>query len=361
MAIAIDVISKSIDQTTNFFKGPNLLKKWAMFAVLIFIFSIGTGEGIGGSSGGNFNSADFSSIFENNNALEKIGKTGTTTPAIENLNNPLTGLAALPNIDFDFEKMIPLIIAGILLLFLISFLLRIVGEATFFAILESIKTNKVSLSLISKNISAGLNLAILETILGLLSLPFVLLFLTSTIGFFLNFFKGIPLLTEQLTPIITQFPILGDTNALILFGVIGFFGMLFFGLVRYFLKQFGVYLMHKEKIGSFESLRRGIGIAFGNIAELLILILVQIALGIAIGILAAIIGLILLIPLIIIGILFVVAFLGANGNLIILILLGVLALAFLLLFCYASAFLFSPIYVFIFNYNMNVLEGFTKK
>ena len=187
MAIAIDVISKSIDQTTNFFKGPDLLKKWAVFAVLIFIFSIGTGEGIGGGSSGNFNSSDFSSIFENNNALDKIGETRTTTPNIEKIDNPLTGLATLPNIDFDFEKMIPIIIVIILVLFVIGFLLRIVGDASFFAILDSIKTNKVSLSLISKNISAGLNLAILETILGVLSIPFLLLFFTSIIGIYLNY------------------------------------------------------------------------------------------------------------------------------------------------------------------------------
>ena len=360
MAIAIDSISKSIDQTTNFFKGPNLLKKIAIFAILIFIFTLGTGESIGGG-GGNFNTSDFSTIFENNNALEKIGETNSLQTNIENGTNPLTGLATLPNINFDFEKFIPLIIAVILLLFVIGFVLRVVGEASFFAILDSIKTNKVSLALISKNISSGLNLTILETILGVLSIPFLLLFFTSIIGFLLNLFKGLPALTTQLTPIIEQFPLLGDTSTLLLFGIVGFFGMIFFGLINYFLKQFGVYLMHKEKIGSFESLRRGIGLAFGNIAELILLIFVQIGLGIVIGILAAIIGLILIIPLIIIGIVFVIAFLGANGNLIVISLLAILGLLLLLLFSYANAFLLSPIYVFIFNYNMNVLEGFMKK
>ncbi|MCH7902346.1 hypothetical protein IIC68_01180 [archaeon] len=159
----------------------------------------------------------------------------------------------------------------------------------------------------------------------------------------------------------SQSPFINDSGTLLVFGVIGFIGVIIFGIIGYFLDQFGVYLMYKKNIGSFTALREGISLGLGNFVELLVLIIIQIVLGIVIGIIVFVIGLIFVIPVIIIGLLFAGLAILALQNIILLFILGVFGVIFLLLVMYATTFALTPVYVFIFRYNMNVLEGFLNK
>jgi len=355
MAIAIDVIEKSINQTTGFFKGPGMWRRWANFAFIIFIFTMLTGEGIGGSGGGsNFNLGD-SSLFN----PDQGGDSFDFTPKTESFfpGDPLTAFASITDGLPDFEQLIPIIIGVVLFLLVLGFLLRIVGNAAMFGAIKAAEKNKLEPGLITGNFPKGVSLAIVQLVFGLLSLPFLIMFIAAFLGFFVNIIAGfIPGGENPLS----QIPILNDPTALILIGIVGFGGILFFGIINYFLKQFGVYLMHRKGIGAFQALREGIGLGLGNIKELAILILVQIGLGIALGILAGLLGLLIAIPFLILLGGIVLITIMAQFQLAVIAISVVIGIVVALAMLYAIAFVTSPLYVFIFKYNLNIIDGFLK-
>ena len=263
MPISVDVLEKSLSQTTGFFKGPDLFKKWAKMAFILFVFALFTGGGLGGG-GGSFDTGNLPSLGDTGSG------SGVSTVSFLGQEDPLsnlTGFATLPT-DLNFESLLPIILVLIIVVLIVVFILRIIGNAALFAALNSIETNIVRIGAIKENLSKGFSLAGLEFILGLLFLPFAIMLGLAIIGLFFNLFLGAIGNSPVIENLMSQIPFINDSGTLLIFGVIGFIGVIIFGIIGYFLDQFGVYLMYKKNIGSFTALREGISLGLGNFVEL---------------------------------------------------------------------------------------------
>lgn len=368
MAIATDAIQKSIDQTKNFFTGKDLTKKWLKLAFILFLFALFTGNGISGNFGGNYSQSgadsSFSEFFEGmengNTEYNVMQERDCTTsdcaiqPGAMPGNNP--NFANLLN-NIDWGTVAAWILVAIIVLMILAFILKIIGNAAFFTALKAIETNEVRIGLINNNFGKGLNLTILETALGLIGLSFVLMFIGAIFAAVYKLLAKVFATTQTALPALPVPEITGNIGLLIIIGIIGFAGLMVMGIISYFLNQFGVYIMHKTGKGAFTSLKEGYKIGTSDLKELGMLIIVQIILGVVIGVIAVLSGVLILIPLAIMVIAAVVVGL-ALGNIaawiiiVMVIMLGILVLA------YIQTVIITPVYVFIFRYNLNVLEGF---
>ena len=170
---ALDVIQPAIDNTVAFFSGPGLFKKWVKIGVLAFIFSILSGGGGGGGQG-------FSSGFNDSSGP------GSGTEFGQALADISAGIAAIPQETVNL--IIVGIMVGVVVLFVLGIVLTLLKNMCFFAILESISTNKVEIiPYLGKFFGKALSLTILEIVLGLLSLPFVLALLLAGISILFAF------------------------------------------------------------------------------------------------------------------------------------------------------------------------------
>ena len=362
MPIAIDVIERSLNQTTAFFRGPNLFGKWAKFALIVLIFSLFTGSGI--NAGFDFNSGDFSRfgdvIEPSGTGIDSVVNRYSETVAGMPANSPATGMVMLPYLgETDAQMIFALAAVLVAVVIIICFVLRIIGNAALFAAITACEKNDVRLGLISQNLGRGLNLTVLQFLLFLMELPFLIMLVIAVLGAALIFIRWATPGLEAF--VVSMFPWITDTSLLVVLGITGFLGVLFFAVICYFLNQFGIYLMYRKGMGAFTSLREGISLAFSRPPELLFLIAAQIALGVVIGVISAVVGIIILIPMILVFGVLVLIGLGSLSNTLVLALLGAIALAALIAFSYIAAFALSPVYVFIFRYNLNVLDGFMKK
>ena len=173
------------------------------------------------------------------------------------------------------------------------------------------------------------------------------------------FFSAIPELSEFLN-LIPFRDVIANPAFIIITFLISLPVLLFFSLLHYIKGQFGVYLMYTRNINSaLDGFRKGISIVMQNKLQTVVLLLVQLALTIVLGIISFIIALIVAIPfaIAVAAITIALVLLGSSsGAAIIIGILVLLPLAIIAL--YAASFALSPIHVFFFHYNLQVLENF---
>ncbi len=382
MVIALDALGKSLNDTSSFFSGPGLFDRWLKFALIILVFTTFTGEGLGG--GGGLNLGDLLEGIKapsdsGNQPLPNPISAGTAgglpnaataglAPSLENgfPQNPLTGLGPLISISdlqkVDWNALLSIIIGAAIALLVLGFILRVIGNAAMFTAFRCAQEKSVEFGWVKENLGKGFGLAVLQFALGLLELPFLLMFAASSLVLFFKVIAKFPIFSTFIPAVqakVYEFaPFMKDTGLVLALFAIGLLALLFFAVINYFLRQFGVYLMHTRDLSPFDSLRKSISLGIANPIELLILVVVQVIVGLAIYIATAVVGLVIAIPFAMGVIVLTMLGLGAGASNIFM--LGVLTVAFIgmVVLAYVSAFIFSPIYIFIFNYNLNVLEGF---
>ncbi|AJF60700.1 MAG: hypothetical protein J4224_01435 [Candidatus Diapherotrites archaeon] len=369
MPIATDALGKSFKQTEAFFNKPNMVGRWLRFAFILLVFTLFTGSGFYSGANFNFGSGDFSGFFDvlqerPSGGLEN-GISSSVAQEENNVDTIASALAVLNDSEINFEGIIFWIIVVLIVLFVIMFFLRILGNAAMFSAIRGAETGEVSVRSIPSNISKGFSLSLLETMIFLAMLPFLVFLVLALIGFFWNLFSpGLGL--ESVLP---QLAFLKDSSTLVLLAVVGIIGLVFFAAVNYFLGQFGVYLMYRKNINAFSALLQGILIGFSKPVELVILIALQIAfllvlMGLAfiIGLFVAIFTVFLMIAVIALGVLLYPVLQG-NMALLIVVALGgaTILIAIFVALQYVILLVLTPVYVFLFNFNLNVLDGFMGK
>ncbi|VVB99724.1 Uncharacterised protein [uncultured archaeon] len=372
MPIAVDALEKSLRDSQAFFTSPDLMRKWAKFALIIMLFTLFTGEGIGGG-GGSFSfpsGSRTSQGYPSASPALPLSNTGTlsTSPGPEAAPQvpSIAGLASMvQSYNINWSAIMVYVLVAIVLLMLLGFLLSIVGHAAMFAGIRCIRENDVQLSWIRENLGKGLSVSLLKLAICIFELPFILMFFLAVAVFFMSLIS--PLMpspvsgANPLAQIHSYLPFTNNAGTMLMFLAVGFVGLVFFFFINYFLKQFGYYLMATEGCGAIEALSRGIRLGLGNIVELLILFVVQIAIGFGLLMASAIVGLILAVPLLAAIIAIAAVAYASSFSIAVLAVLVIIGLCLLLVFSYVSALVYSPVYVFIFNYNLNVLEGFKAK
>ncbi|MFH1391423.1 MAG: hypothetical protein ABIH20_03885 [Candidatus Diapherotrites archaeon] len=326
---AIDLISPAIEKTKAFFTGPDLRTKWIKIGILVFIFTILSGGG--GGSGGNFGSPGDSTEFN------EVG------PQIQSAIDSIT--------PETWSLIITVAIVGFILLFLLGILLNQIKNITFFAILESLKTNKVLIVPYWKKFwGKAISLTIFNTIIGVLSIPLIF-------GLLFVVFAGFALLFGIDISVFGPLKSLVTIPALLIIGLIVFIGMIVFSLIGFLLTQFAMYWMHISEMKAFEAFKKSYHLAVKNLMEVVVLIVMKTILGIAIGIISIIGVIIILIPFaiiaIVLGVLLVPFIIASPALLILSILILIIGL---LIFALIATIILAPLTIFEFNYNLMFLD-----
>ena len=341
---AIDAIEPSMKKTTAFFSGPSLFRKWAKLAVLIMVFMLLSG---GGGSNFNFSLPDSS-------AKEQA----TTEQATQQIKDFVSWFSGI-----DFGMVLLIAVVVLIVLFIIGTILNVVKYTAMFSILNGITTNDVRiLGHAGKYLPRSISLALFDLLLGLIALPFTILMVAAFFGIFILFFSAIPELSEFLN-LIPFRDVIANPAFIIITFLISLPVLLFFSLLHYIKGQFGVYLMYTRNINSaLDGFRKGISIVMQNKLQTVVLLLVQLALTIVLGIISFIIALIVAIPfaIAVAAITIALVLLGSSsGASVAAIIIGILVLLPLAIIAlYAASFALSPIHVFCFHYNLQVLENF---
>ena len=342
---AIDAVEPAMRKTTAFFSGPSLFRKWAKLAVLMAVFML-----LSGGGGGNFNYSmpDSSST----------GASAGNEVATQQINDFVGWVSGI-----DLGVIVLAIVFGLILIFIIGTILNVVKYTVMFSILNGITTSDVKIfGYASKYIGRSISLALFDLLMGIITLPFSLLMAAGILGIIMMFFSFIPVLSE-IVKVIPYSGVLTNPVFIIAALAISIPVLLFFSIIHYIKGQFGFYMMYSRNVSSaFEGFKRGVSIVMRNKLQAIMLLLVQLALTIVLGIISFIIALIVAIPFALVGIAVVLGllFLGAAPGLAlaafiigIVVLLPLAIIAF-----YAISFALSPIQVFFFYYNLEVLENF---
>ncbi len=325
---ALDLIGPAIDKTTAFFKGPGLKTKWIKIGILIMIFELLAGGGGGGGGPG---------FSTNNGSLGEIGPT---------IQSTITAITAE-----TWMLIFTVAIVGFVLLFLVGIILTQLRNITFFAIVESLTTNKVMIIPYWKKFwGKAVSLTILQVILSLLSLPFVLALLFLLVAGLLLFF-GVN------TSVLGPFAILASLPALFVIGSITIIALLVFFIIGFLVEQFAMYWMYVSEIKAFEALKKSVGLVKQNILQVIVLIITKIVLGLVIVIVAMIAVLIIAVPLVIIGLLALLVLIPLLALAPILLIIVILALIFaVLIFAFVVNIILAPLSAFLFNYDLMFLK-----
>jgi hypothetical protein len=342
---AIEAIEPSIKKTTAFFSGPSLFRKWAKLAVLILIFSALSGGGGGGFNGSN----SFST------GKDTAASSAQASEMIKSVTDFIAGI--------DFGTLLLIAIVILIVLFIIGTILNFIKYTAQFSLLEGITTNEVKIfGYAGKFIGRSFSLALFDLLLGIIELPFSILLIAGVLGIVLVFLSALPAVSG-IVDVIPYHGLLTNPAFIIAALIIGIPAILFFSLINYIKGQFGVYLMYTRNISSaFSAFMTGAKIAMSNKVQTIVLLLTQFILAIATGIISLIVALIIAIPFVIViiigGIIF--GMLGAaQGISIIAIIIGVMILLpLIILMAYLISFALAPIQVFLFYYNLRVLENF---
>ena len=340
---AIDSIEPAMNRTRAFFSGNGLLRKWAKLAALILVFSLLTG-GMGG----------FNSSYE----FPADTESASTAKAQEMITGFINWISSI-----DIVVLAGIIIAAILLLTILGAIFSTIKYTAQLSILEGITTNEVKiLGYAGKFLGRGFSLAMLDLLLGLITMPFSLLFISGIIGIIMLVFSGIPAFSG-IVNIIPFHDTLTNPVFILAALAIGIPGVLFFALVHYIKGQFGVYLMYTKNIGSaWQAFRNAVSISMKNKMQIVVLLLAQIFLAIALGIVAFIIALIIAIPFaivfIILGILLAALGMASGLSMAAISIPLIVLLPLAIIAVYVISFALAPIHVFFFYYNLGVLEKF---
>jgi len=312
---AIEAIGVAFNRTKNFFKQPNLMKKWIKFGFILFIFAMFGGGG-GGGGGSSYSDGAGSGGFP------------TFTPE-------------------EMTFIIAAVLVLVVIVLVLGFIFSIIKNTFFFSMLDSLKAGDVRIrEFVSKNFSKGLNLTILEMV-------FLIIFVILTALFLL---PGI-LLGNFLLLMILILPLL----------LIGF--VLF--LIAYVISQFTRYLMFVEGLNAFPAFKKSLTLVRNNLTQVVVLILMQIILGLGLGLFQLALWLLLfiilgLIALVVVGIpaaiIFAIIWTVTAGALsvpiiILLIIIGVILLILtIIVIVYIITTILAPIDAFFLNYDLAFIE-----
>jgi len=274
---AIDAIHPGFDKTLAFFSGPNLFWKWVKIGILVFIFSMLSGGG-GGSPNLNLPANEgFASADEAFSAMS-------------------AWLASIPQQTINLIMVWAVV--AIVLLFIIGVLLTLLKNMCFFAILESASTNKVKIiAYLKKFYRKAVSLTLFEVVLGLISLPFMLILLLAGISFLLAITGIGTAVLGPLSGITSNFPLMA---ALALASLLA---LLVLGIAGFILGQFAAYWMYLTNMGSREAFGKSLALVKSNIGQVILLIVMQMVLGIVAAIISIVALLLIAIPFAIVGIL----------------------------------------------------------
>ncbi len=335
---AIDAIQPGIDKTLAFFTGPNLFWKCVKIGLLLFVFSILSGGG--GTSPSNF-----------------------TLPADsgggESIEQALSGLSAwFASLPLQTVNLfIILAMAGIVVLFVIGIILTLLKNMCFFAVLESASTNRVKIiPYLKKFYRKALSLTILEVVLGLIGLPFVLVLLLAGISFLL-FILGVDIgVLGPLAGLASNFLLM------VVLVLISFIALIVLAIAGYILGQFAAYWMYLSRMKAWEAFKKSVSLVRRNLAQIAVLIVMQIILGIAAAIISIVALILVAIPFIIVGILLGIALIPmivlSPAVLIPAILLLIVGIFVLVL---VASIILAPVNLFFFNYNLLFLKKLLPK
>lgn len=376
--VAIEAIEKSIKSTREFFAGPGMLKKWALFAIIVTIFSLFSAESLSGGgnidipSGSDYSSSDsYSSSYSGSGTINNAAFEQPSMPP-----NSVTGLAVAAANGIDWGSILKNIgqylVVFLIFLIIIVFILRVIGNAAFFAAIRCVQQNDVQFGWISQNMGKGLALTIFQAVFFLVELPFLVAALLGGIVLFFQFFSAVfssfskasgsdLSMGSALQGIYQYLPFLQNPVAPAALLFVGIVGMIILGVLYYCFKQFGYYLMAAKDYGAFQAFTSGISLAFSDIVELIILVAVQIGFGIAIAIISIFVWLIFIIPIIVALAIGTGILILAQFNVIAIAALAIIGFVLLIFLLYVTSFIYSPVYVFAINFNLNVLQGFEDK
>ncbi len=328
---AIDLIEPAIDKTKKFFSGPGLFWKWVKIGLLVFVFSLFSGGG--GGSNFNFNS----------NSLD-----------ITKIKDGLTGLpawfASIPQQTINAFAF--WILIGIVILFVFSIIFTLLKNMCFFAILESVSTNQVSIiSYLKKFYRKALSLSILEITLALLGLPFMLIMLLAGISLALFFLKIDPAILGPAAGLASNTVLMG---LLVLISIIAFIVL---AIINYLVIQFVAYWLYLSELRAWEALKKSISLTKQNILQVVLLIIMQTILSFVATIIQIIGVLVIAIPFVIVGLLLALVLipLVSMSAAVLIPAILLLIIGFLVLILVATI-IFVPIDVFFFNYNLMFLQ-----
>ncbi|MFH1240388.1 MAG: hypothetical protein V1672_04165 [Candidatus Diapherotrites archaeon] len=366
---AFDVIEPAIDKTKAFFTGPDARSKWIKIGILMFIFTL---LSAGGSGVGNFSNLNTSDSDSFANAIKTIGQ-GSTSESTNAIIGSASELPELPNMT-GFASLMPsltpdlintiIIVAIILLivLFIIGILLTILKNMAFFAIIESTETNEVHIREYMKKFwSKAISVTKFEIVVGVISLICIVILLLALLMLVASFFTGLIGSASNLFSGIAAFGII-----LIPLAILALLVMIVLIIVGYIFGQFAMYWMYFSEMKAFEAFKKSISLVKNNIAQVIVLLLVQFGLGI----IAAIIGLVALfvvaIPFVIVAVIvaiILIMIVSASASLLLaMIAIGVLLLIIGLMFyvlCLNIA--LAPVKLFFFNYNILFLQALLKQ
>jgi len=330
---ASEVIQPAIDKTKAFFKEPGLFGKWVKIGLLIFVFSMLSGNG-----GMNLQ-----------NQFNMPG--GETDPAVQQAVTQAFNDVST-TISQEFNTILAIAAVILVILFVIGFIFTLLKNMCFFSILESASTNKVEImSYLRKFYGKALSLTIFEIILGLIAIPFLLMLLFVGAVFFLSIFGAGFEILGPLAGLATNIPLL------IAFVLLSVVALIVLGLAGFVLGQFAAYWMYLTEISAFEAFKKSINLVMANLSQVIFLILVQIVLGIVAAIIGFIVFIIIAIPFAIVG--FVLALILIPIAIVspAVLLLGIALLMvgiFLLIFVVSIT--LAPVSLFFFNYDLMFLK-----
>ena len=339
---AIDALEPAMAKTRQFFSGKGYIRKWAKLTVLVIVFSLFAG------GGANFN---FSS-FDDSNSMQ-------ARQFVDIVKGFFAWLAGI-----DFTTIVPAVAALFAFMLVLGFILSIIKYTAFFSILQGVTTNDVRILGHSRTfMGRSVSLSLFDVVLGLIQMPFGILLLAAAIGIMLIFMSGIPVFSELVDVVPFSSTIMNPVFIFVAL-IIGIPAILVFALIHYIKSQFGAYLMFTKNVqGALEAFKQGLKIVKKNKAQTLVLMLTQLVLGIILGIISFIIALIIAIPVVIIVVIgaIVLAAVGVSSPELLtpVIIVGALILIpVIVLGIYAVAFATTPITVFFFYYNLDVLARF---
>ncbi len=327
---AIDALSPAFDRTMKFFSGPNLLIKWLKFGFIVFVFMILSGQG-----GMDFGSPDMNGVA---NMAPTIG-----------------------------QDIILIVIIALIALVVLAIIALFLKNTAFFSILESLKSNDVRIiEYAMKNFLKGVYFSLLEIVAFIVMLPLMIIIgvtMLAIVFVFIDMF--IAFLGSSATIASTiQDPAfsgilatLTDPIVLLVLVLLSIISIIILMVVGYIMHQFVKYLMFIEGLGLISALGKSVSLIIGNLLQIVILIIIQVAFVILVGGVWFLMGLVLIIPLIIGGLLFAVLVgIAAVISPLLGILVGIIGIILFLVLLYIVITIFSPIYAFFFNYDMIFLE-----
>ena len=318
--IAWNVIGDALTKTRQMLFEPFDLKKWLKLAIILFF--------IGGSGGGgsNFSSYPSGNTFGD---FDGCSQPGAEPDAF--ISEAVSGISA------SVHQYLWYIVLAALAILLVIVLFSYISNVMQFALVESVVRNRITLkAYIRNNLGNGLQLFILNWILGIIFL----------IAIVLSLLPALSAILER------------DFSALFFGSLFMFFlvivlGVTIFAMLGSFI-NLAIPVMLYERLGIIKALSKVIGLAVHSIPQVLVYWVMRIILGIVIGIVAAIVGIIVallaVLVLLLVGITvyLILTLLGFGfPDLVVLIVLGLVFAAPILILVFLVTLATAPLPVFL--------------